>query len=364
MSPDSATVECIIIGGGQSALACGYYLQRYNRRAETPIDFVILDANDSPGGSWQHAWPSLTLFSPSNASNLPGWPMPHYDGFPPASHVVDYLTAYEQRYDLPVIRPAKVTRVDHADGIFTVTASTSDGGKQWTTPTVVAATGTWEAPFIPHYPGVFAGQQWHTVNYPGPEAFHGQRVGVVGGANSGAQIAAELALDPAITSTTWFTTHAPRWMPDDVDGRVLFQRNRERLNAMQRGEPDPGSESELGDIVMVPSVLRARDEGKLTATPMFTSLDELNPDGPHPVDHLIWATGFRPALGPLRRLLKHKTTGASSREPAFEATVPNLHLLGYGTWTGPGSATITGVSPFAKGVADTVIDTVTTAVRN
>ena len=123
-------------------------------------------------------------------------------------------------------------------------------------------------------------------------------------------------------------------MPDDVDGRVLFQRNRARLNAMMRGEPDPGADTNLGDIVVVPPVKRARDEGLLKSSPMFSSLDEVK------ADHLIWCTGFRPALGPFRALLDGRTP-----------TVKGLFLVGYGTWTGPGSATITGVSPFAKQTA-------------
>ena len=117
----------------------------------------------------------------------------------------------------------------------------------------------------------------------------------MGAANSGAQIAAELLLSGV--ETTWYTRSSPRWMPDDVDGRVLFQRNRARLNAMLRGEPDPGADSNLGDIVMVPPVLRARDSGLLQATPMFSSLEEVT------ADHLIWCTGFRPALRPIRGLL-------------------------------------------------------------
>ena len=153
---------------------------------------------------------------------------------------------------------------------------------------------------------------------------------VVGAANSGAQIAADLLLSGV--ETTWYTRNSPRWMPDDVDGRVLFQRNRARLNAMLRGEPDPGADTNLGDIVMVPPVLRARDSGLLQDTPMFSSLDEVN------TDHLIWCTGFRPTLGPFRHV----------------RDTPRLYLVGYGTWTGPGSATITGVSPFAKQAAHDV----------
>lgn len=214
--------------------------------------------------------------------------------------------------------------------------------------TVVAATGTWTAPFIPFYPGAFTGHQWHTVNYPGPAPFlpdtqrEATRVAVVGAGNSGAQIAAELAL--AGVDTTWFTSHPPRWMPDDVDGRVLFSRNRKRMLAMVNGEPDPGPESELGDIVMVPPVLKARDEGLLQGSPMFASLDELESED---FTDLIWCTGFRPALRPFTGLL-------AEGKPTVEGFFP----VGYGTWTGPGSATITGVSPYARQVASDIAELV------
>ncbi|HEX6486389.1 MAG TPA: FAD-dependent oxidoreductase, partial [Nocardioidaceae bacterium] len=93
--------EVVVIGGGQAGLAAGYYLRRAG------VDFAILDAAPEPGGAWRSMWPSLRTFSPTQYSSLPGWMMPPWtadDGFPLAAHVVEYLTRYEQRYDLPVVR--------------------------------------------------------------------------------------------------------------------------------------------------------------------------------------------------------------------------------------------------------------------
>ena len=85
--------DVVVIGGGQSGLAAGYFLRRQG------IDFEILDANDRPGGAWPDAWDSLRLFSPAQMSSLPGWPMPpSAGGYPTRDHVVDYLEQYEQRY--------------------------------------------------------------------------------------------------------------------------------------------------------------------------------------------------------------------------------------------------------------------------
>ncbi|WP_040423209.1 NAD(P)-binding domain-containing protein [Corynebacterium lipophiloflavum] len=316
--------EAVVIGGGQAGLATAFYLRRAG------VDYIVVDDQPAPGGAWRHVWPSMTLFSMSDFSNLPGWPMPHYTGFPPADHVVKYLSEYERRYEIPVVRPVRVTRIDY-DGLFHVR---SDAG-EWTADNVVAATGTWSAPFVPHYPGAFGGEQWHSANYPGPDPFLGSRVAVVGAANSGVQIAAELS---SVADVTWYTRHEPRWMPDDVDGRVLFTRNRERMLAILRGEEDPGADSDLGDIVVLPQVRDARDSGLLRATPIFDSLDQVD------ADHLIWCTGFRPALGPVRLLA--------------DAAPRGLYLVGYGDWVGPGSATITGVGPYAKRVAQEIANNV------
>lgn len=317
-TPAAHDPSVVVIGGGQAGLATGYYLRRAG------IPFVVLDDQPAPGGAWRHTWPSLTLFSTAGFSNLPGTGMPHHDGFPPARHVVDYLSAYEARYELPVVRPVHVDHVTRSTDVFHVRTDR----RTWRARAVVSTTGTWSRPFVPWYPGHFAGRQWHSAHYPGPEPFAGSRVAVVGGANSGAQIAAELS---GVADVTWYTLTPPRWMPDDVDGRVLFRRNHQRMLALVRGEPDPGAAARLGDIIMVPPVLAARDSGRLVATPMFGSLDQVA------ADHLVWCTGFRPALGHLRGLLRGRTP-----------TVPDLHLVGYGDWTGPGSATLAGVGPGAR----------------
>lgn len=318
--------DTIIIGAGQAGLATAYYLKKKG------IEPLILDNQDGPGAAWRHVWGSMTLFSTHEFSNLPGMAMPFYDGFPPAEHVISYFHKYEQRYGFSIKRPVHVERVSFADDHFVLA---TDSG-EFRARTVVSATGTWSSPFIPHYPGTFAGKQWHSANYPGIDPFRGARVAVVGAANSGAQIAAELS---EVADVTWYTREEPKWMPDDVDGRELFRRNSARAIAILRGEDDPGADSELGDIVMLPAVKQARDSGALVATPMFSSLSDVE------AEHLIWCTGFRPALGPVRGLVDDRTP-----------TVPGLYLVGYGDWLGPGSATITGVGPYARGAAKDIAD--------
>src|SRR5699024_1465694 len=165
-------------------------------------------------------------------------------------------------------RPVHVDRVEREDGGYRLHA----GDRSWTAPHVVAATGTWSTPFVPAYPGLFTGTQWHSANYPGVGPFRGSSVAVVGAANSAAQIAAELT---GVAEVTWYTRHPPRWMPDEVDGRELFRRNRQRALAVQRGETEPGADSELGVMVVPPEAPAARDAATFAATPTIHSLNEV-----------------------------------------------------------------------------------------
>ncbi|RNI24741.1 NAD(P)-binding domain-containing protein [Flexivirga caeni] len=331
-------VQVVIIGGGQAGLATGFYLRRAGL---TPgQDFVILDA-----------------------ANRPGWMMPPWNdaelGYPPRDHVVDYLTRYEQRYDLNVTRSCTAHTVTPADddpgGRLIVATDLGDFAAR----AVVSATGTWDRPFVPSYPGMrhFTGHQLHAANYREPGRFAGQRVVIVGGGNSAAQILAEIS---TVADTTWVTTRPPRFLPDDVDGRALFAAARARIQALQEGRDHAGVAG-LGDIVMVEAVRAARDRGVLKAQPMFDRLTRDGvawADGAHQnVDAVIWCTGFRPALRHLRHLdLRtdngHPAVGGASGTRAISE--PRLYLVGYGDWTGPASATLAGVGPSARATAHAI----------
>uniref|UniRef100_A0AAU2VX27 ArsO family NAD(P)H-dependent flavin-containing monooxygenase n=1 Tax=Streptomyces sp. NBC_00008 TaxID=2903610 RepID=A0AAU2VX27_9ACTN len=336
-------VDVVVIGGGQAGLAAGYYLHRQN------LDFVILDAQPTPGGAWQHTWDSLRLFSPAAYSSLPGWLMPAQNGaeYPDADHVVQYLYAYEQRYALPVQRPVQVAAV-HRDG-ERLRVETDTG--VWSARAVVSATGTWWRPFLPAVPGreTFAGRQLHTVQYRSPGEFAGQRVTVVGGGNSGAQIAADLA---PYTDLTWVIQRPARFLADDIDGRALFDAATARRRSLEIGDTDSGGVASLGDIVAVAPVRAARDAGLLKAQPMFARLIE---DGVEWADGtkaeaaaVIRCTGFRPALSHLAPLGLRGGRGHIPTHGTRAVGEPRLHLLGYGDWTGPASATLIGVGRPAR----------------
>lgn len=343
MESPGTTHDVVVIGAGQAGLAAGYFLRRAG------ADFLLLDQNQAPGGSWPEYWDSLRLFSPAEHSMLPGWWMPAEAGrpYPSARHVAWYLTEYEHRYQLPVRRPVRVEAVERAPESLRVL--TREGA--WHARYVVSATGTWAAPYVPDLPGrdLFEGEQPHTVDYRGPERFAGRRVVVVGGGNSAAQILAELS---AVADTTWVTRRPPRFLPEELDGRALFDVATRRQRAKERGEGAPAGIGELGDIVSVPPVRRARARGALRAEPMFDRLTRTGvawSDGTTlECDAVLWCTGFGPALEHLAPLGLEDARGRIALEGNRAVAEPRLFLLGYGEWTGFASATLIGAGRTAK----------------
>lgn len=330
----------MIVGAGQSGLAVGYHLRRSGLR------YRLLDAAPAAGGSWRSRWRSLRLFSPAQYSSLPGWMMPpDTDEYPSREHVVDYLSTYEVRYDLPVERPATIDTIRRVDGRFEVVGSNAE---RWKTRAVVSATGN--SPFTPSYPGQdrFAGRQMHSAEYRDPEDLGGQSVLIVGGGNSGAQILAEVS---KVADTTWVVQQSPRFMADDVDGRVLFTAATELRRARTEGRTAHGVGG-LGDIVMVESVKDARRRGVLHHRPVF---ERFVPGGVAwadgtflAVDTVIWCTGFRPRLNHLRDIDVLQPDGTVAVEGTRSVREPRLWLVGYGDWTGFASATLIGVGRTAK----------------
>jgi cation diffusion facilitator CzcD-associated flavoprotein CzcO len=333
--------DVVVIGAGQSGLAVGYFLRR------TGLSFVLLDEQPHPGGSWQHGWKSLHLFSPTEHSSLPGWLMPRSrDPYPHRDEVVWYLSQYEKRYQLPVERPVQVHTVERVAEHFLI--YTSEGTFQ--AKAVVSATGSWHKPFIPDYPGrdTFEGEQVHSAHYRSSQGLQGKRVIVVGGGNSGAQILAEVS---QVASATWVTLQEPAFLPDEVDGRHLFSAATQRYHAEQAGEAIKPP-ANLGHIVMVPSVKEARERGALRSVRpfrRFTATGVIWPNGEETaVDAVIWCTGYRPALDYLQPLGIVEPDGKVATAGTRALKRSGLWMVGYGNWTGFASATLIGVGRSAR----------------
>ena len=195
-------VETVVVGGSQAGLGVGYHLRQRGR------PFVILDEHDRVGDAWRHRWDSLRLFTPARYSSLPGESFPGPSGrCPTKDEVADYLEAYAQRFDLPVRTGVHVDGVTRRGTTFAVTA----GGRTISADNVVLATGASHTPRIPEFADQLdpAIVQLHSRAYRNPSQLREGDVLVVGAANSGA----EIALDVAPHHTTWLSGRHPGQEP-------------------------------------------------------------------------------------------------------------------------------------------------------
>jgi putative flavoprotein involved in K+ transport len=205
-------LDVVVVGGSQSGLAMAWHLQRQGLR------FVVLEAGLELGHTWRNRWDSLKLFTPAQYDALPGMAFPApADTYPTKDPVADYLRDYAKAFDLPVRLNAPVTSLTRTEEGFEVgTADATYRARQ-----VVVATGPFQVPFVPPPaakldPSV---AQVHSAEYRNPQALPAGRVLVVGGGNSGFQIAEELAATRQVDLS--IATAYPM-LPQRRAGRDLF----------------------------------------------------------------------------------------------------------------------------------------------
>jgi putative flavoprotein involved in K+ transport len=205
--------DVVVIGAGQAGLAIGCFLGRQGRR------FVILDRASSIGAAWRERWESLTLFTPRRYSALPGLPFPgDPDGYPTRDEVITYLERYASTFDLPLELNSKVTSLELGDdGRFRLEVD----GRTMTVDQVVVATGPFQAPSVPPLAEKLGDDVFrtHAVGYRRPDQVPQGTVLVVGGGNTGFQIAKELSATHKVVLSVG-SRQTPR--PQRLLGRDLF----------------------------------------------------------------------------------------------------------------------------------------------
>lgn len=338
-NPNTALkTDIVIIGAGQAGLSAAYHLTRLGQIPRR--DFIILDANPNPGGAWQHRWPSLTLSTVNRVHDLPGM---QFDAFAigasvqASAAVPAYYAAYEARFGLEVVRPIRVKVVCNRGERFRVETDKGLISARG----IINATGTWEKPYIPPYPGAdtFLGTQLHTKDYQTAERFLGQHVLIVGGGISAIQLLDEIS---QVTQTTWVTRTPPRFRfgPfDEEAGRAAVAMVEDRV---RQGQPPRAVVSVTG-LPVTPTIEAMQQRGVLNRRPMFSEITPTGiswPDGQTlSVDTILWCTGFQSALDHLAPLDLREQSGGiimTGRLATQTAKDPRIHLVGYG----PSASTI------------------------
>jgi putative flavoprotein involved in K+ transport len=329
--------DTIVIGAGQSGLATGYHLQQAGLR------FLILETGDAPGGSWPCFYDSLLLNSPAHYSSLPGLAFPgDPERYPQRDEAVAYLRTYAAHFRLPIVTRTRVSKIERTGEGFRL--MTNRG--LYETSSVVAATGFFSGPNLPDMPGQadYQGRLMHSADYRRPESFQGQRIVVVGAGNAAVQIGVELA---QVARVTLATREPLRYLPQRLLGRdIHFWLKLTGLDRTQWLGPKTPPVFDRGAYRA--AIAAARPEHKPMFT-RFTTEGVVWSDGQHePVDTVIFATGYRPALTYLAGLGALDETGQTLQQKGVSTTVPGLYYVGLPRQRSAASATLRGVGVDAK----------------
>jgi putative flavoprotein involved in K+ transport len=343
---DDRLLDVVVVGGSQSGLAMAWHLARQGLR------FVVLEAGAEVGHVWRSRWDTLRLFTPAQYDALPGMAFPApADTYPTKDPVADYLQAYVAAFDLPVRLNARVTSLARTDGGFEVQAA----GQAYRAGQVVVATGPFQVPFVPPMASKLdpAVTQVHSAAYRNPQALPAGPALVVGGGNSGFQIAEELAASRQVDLS--IATRYPM-LPQRLAGRDLFwwlsRLGLLRVTVTSR----PGRRMSRRDFVIGTNRKRLERAGVRFRPRLVDAEGRTVRFADHrlleDVGLVVWATGYRPDYTWIKVPGVVREGQVVHRRGVTE--VPGLYFLGLSWQHTRGSALLGFVNDDAAYLADRI----------
>ena len=342
-------VEVAVIGAGQAGLAIGYFLRGQGRR------FVILDRAGEIASAWRERWDSLTLFTPRRYSALPGLPFPgDPDGYPTRDEVILYLERYAEIFEPPIDLNSEVKKLERShDGRFSLELEK----RTITADQVLVATGPFQTPYVPKLVEKLAGDifQTHAVGYHRPDEVPESTVLVIGGGNTGFQIAKELSATHKVELSVG-SRQKP--LPQRVLGRDLFWWLTKARILNKTVDSRLGRKLSTRDTLIGSSPRGLRKRYGVEVKPRVVDAERRTvrfDDGSElEVDAVIWATGYRPDYSWIKLPIFDEDRRLRHRRGVTD--VPGLYFLGL-TWQHTrGSALIGWVKDDARHIAERIAD--------
>jgi putative flavoprotein involved in K+ transport len=254
---------------------------------------MILEAGESVATAWRHRWDSLVLFTSRRYDGLPGLPFPgDPGGYPGRDEVVAYLEQYARTFDLPVRFRSQVRSLEGEDDGFVLELA---DGRRVAADQVVVATGPFQVPFTPAIAADLSSEvaQLHSSDYRSPGGLPPGAALVVGGGNTGFQIAAELAQSREVHLAVG-ARQTP--LPQRILGRDLF-RYLEATGLMNKTVTSRiGQRMKDRETLIGSSPRRARRQGirmRPRATGAHGSSVTFADATEVTAAAVVWATGFR-----------------------------------------------------------------------
>ncbi|MGY4713612.1 flavin-containing monooxygenase [Bacillus amyloliquefaciens] len=331
--------DTIVIGAGQAGISVGYYLKKSKQK------FIILDKSHEVGESWKNRYDSLVLFTSRMYSSLPGMPLEgDKHGLPSKNEIAAYLKKYVERFEIPIQLRTEVISVQKLKNYFLIRTSR----EEYQTKNLVMAAGPFHTPNIPSISRDVADHihQLHSSQYKHSKQLAPGNVLVVGGGNSGAQIAVELSKErvtylacsnkPAYFPL-WIGKRSIFWWFDKLG--VLHASHTSILGKFIQKKGDPIFGYELKHAIRQKKIiLKQRVIAGKQNEIIFKDSSSLE------VNNIIWATGFKNPLCWMKiegvldkegRIIHHR--GVSAVEGLYFIGLPWQHRRGSALLQGVGN---------------------------
>jgi hypothetical protein len=358
----------LVIGAGPVGLAMADALKQRG------VAFDQVDAADGVGGLWRNGvYQGVHIVSSKKSTGYTDYPMPaHYPDFPSSSQMLRYLESFAHDRGLADTLEAgrKVERaVPLADESWQVTF---DNGEERTYKGVVVCNGHHWDKRLPRYPGRFTGTLIHSKDYKDPKQLQGKRVLVVGGGNSGCDIACEAgrvgaSCDLSLRTGYWFLpkiafgkplTDLPIWgLPVFLQRLVLHALVRVFIGDYRKyGLQKPNHKLFERHPAFGTDVLNYLRQGRIKSRPDIARLSGTKvhfADGSvGEYDLIVAATGFNNSIPFLPKgLVQIENDIVQVYGGAFPEAVKNLYIVG---WAQPRNGFGAIISPAAKLYAEMI----------
>jgi len=209
--------DVVVVGAGFAGLSASYYLKKYG------LKHVVFERGKTAESWRSQRWDSFRLNSTNKLNVLPGMNCEagNPDAFPSAPEFVSSLEQYVSSHQLPVAENSKVIAIEKPGDFFQVTVSSNNTIKNYCCRQIIVASGIANEIKIPTFAKNISKdiKQFHTSEYRNAGQLPDGAVLVVGSAQSGCQIAADLVTaGKKVYLSTSMVGRIPRW----YRGRDIF----------------------------------------------------------------------------------------------------------------------------------------------
>lgn len=334
----------IIIGGGQAGLSVARYLK------EKGIDYIVLDKEKEIGASWKNRYDSLVLDSFAKYSKLENFPFQgNQKRQPTKDEVAEYLKSFAEFYDIKPVFDTEVYSIEKEGDDFIIKTNKDT----YKSKSVVITTGPFNTPYIPEYAYFISTEiyQLHAKNYKNSSEIPAGKILVVGGGNSGSEIAKELVENnrdiifsfkgklksiPSSEFSQWIAyrlgiAHIPQ---KSILGKIVRWYTKGKAVGM-----DVGMLLKNDRLTCTGEIIDIAPNGDILST--TAKIDK--------VSNIIWATGYKNDFS----IIKIKEFDESLQNRGV-SNIPGLYLLNIRWQHSKSSSHLAGISKDAKYIANTI----------